>query len=126
MSEKAEVFGDQPSYRRVIATSDVSKNTDFGRGVRPLDHAKWELRREGIVLTGTYAKLTQNAAMHTDLSGTVLVTASLRKPAPLTHCGVSVYQLATPKLPNTPSGKAAANCSEKPSRKCTSCSWIGH
>ena len=63
MSEKAKLFGDQVSYKRIMASTDPSIHKSLGRGVRPFDHARWELRREDIVLTGNYAKFAQNAPM---------------------------------------------------------------
>ena len=70
MSEKARLFGDQDSLKRIMATSDPSLHKSLGRGVRPFDHAEWELRREDIVLTGTYAKFAQNPSMHAHLLAT--------------------------------------------------------
>ena len=70
MSEKAKLFGDIVTYDKIMATSDPAQHKSLGRQVRPFDYAEWERRREEIVLTGSYAKFAQNAAMKQHLLAT--------------------------------------------------------
>ena len=49
---------------------DPSVHKRIGRGVRNFDSAAWDREKQNAVLSGNYAKFTQNSAMQHHLLGT--------------------------------------------------------
>jgi ribA/ribD-fused uncharacterized protein len=79
MYAKALVFGDKDSADAVLQAATPKQQKALGRKVKGFDAAIWELFREGVVYTGSYAKFTQNAELCRALlatRGTTLVEAS--------------------------------------------------
>jgi ribA/ribD-fused uncharacterized protein len=81
MYAKALLFGDHETGAKILLADNPREQKALGREVKNFDQAVWELFREGIVFTGSYAKFTQNADLLRELlatRGTTLVEASPR------------------------------------------------
>lgn len=79
MHAKAVLFGDSDSASKILLTLDPAEMKRLGRGVSGFDPNRWEMFREGVVLTGSFAKYTQNPALLEALlatRGTTMVEAS--------------------------------------------------
>lgn len=79
MAEKARLFGDEETRRRIVAAPNPGAAKRFGREVRGFQDAVWEEARSAIVVRGNDAKFRQNPALGEFLIGTkdrVLVEAS--------------------------------------------------
>ena len=79
MAEKARLFGDEATRARILAAASPREHKALGRKVRNFDDAVWKANRERIVMAGSRAKFTQNAALRDALlatAGTELVEAS--------------------------------------------------
>jgi len=79
MSEKARVFGDEETRRRILEAPDPDSAKRLGREVRNFDASTWLRERFAIVVRGSHAKFAQHPALLTFLLGTkddVLVEAS--------------------------------------------------
>lgn len=70
MAEKARVFGDEETLRRILATESPRRHKSLGRTVAGYDEAVWEERRFAIVVRGNCAKFTQNPEMERQLLAT--------------------------------------------------------
>lgn len=79
MAEKAALFGDQETRRRVLDAPNPGAAKAFGRQVRGFDDGVWEENRFDIVMRANVAKFSQNAELGQFLKQTgsrVLVEAS--------------------------------------------------
>jgi ribA/ribD-fused uncharacterized protein len=79
MLGKARLFGDAETGAAILAASHPRVHKALGRKVRGFDDGVWRREREAIVLAGSRAKFTQNAALRATLlatAGTTLVEAS--------------------------------------------------
>lgn len=79
MHAKAVLFGDQNRAVDILAATTPKEMKVLGRQVEGYDRGIWEMFREGVVYTGSYAKYTQNPDMCAALlatQGTTLVEAS--------------------------------------------------
>lgn len=79
MAEKARLFGDIATERRVLSTDDPRKQQRLGKEVAGFDGAIWQVHRYNIVFAGNVAKFTQNNHLHRELidtGGRLLVEAS--------------------------------------------------
>ena len=79
MHAKAVLFGDADSAAKILRSDDPAEMKKLGRGISGFDPGRWEMFREGIVLTASIAKYTQNPALLEALlatRGTTLVEAS--------------------------------------------------
>ena len=63
MAEKARLFKDHRAVELIISSPDPSTHKRIGRGVRNFDSADWDREKQNAVLSGNYAKFTQNPAM---------------------------------------------------------------
>ncbi|CAN0528621.1 unnamed protein product, partial [Ectocarpus sp. 12 AP-2014] len=63
MAEKAKLFGDEGSWKKIMATLSPREHKDLGRGVRGYDQDVWDQHKLHIVAQGNYAKFTQNEMM---------------------------------------------------------------
>ena len=70
MAEKARLFEDHRAVKLIMSSSDPSTHKRVGRGVRNFDTAVWDRERQNAVLSGNYAKFTQNPAMKLHLLST--------------------------------------------------------
>ncbi|CAB1107716.1 unnamed protein product [Ectocarpus sp. CCAP 1310/34] len=68
-AEKARLFGDRECLQNIMRVSDPRLHTQYGRAVRNSNQTLWEQERENIVLTGSYAKFSQNPEMRLHLLG---------------------------------------------------------
>lgn len=50
----------QDGYRPIVSSADLRVHQSLGRGLRPFDHAEWDLNRADIALMGKYANFAQN------------------------------------------------------------------
>ena len=66
MVEKASLFQDHRAVELIMSSSDPSTHKRIGQGVHNLDSAG-EREKQNAVLSGTYAKFTQNPAMKNHL-----------------------------------------------------------
>ncbi|CAB1119198.1 unnamed protein product [Ectocarpus sp. CCAP 1310/34] len=68
-AEKARLFGDRCALQNITRVSDPALHKNFGREVRGFDQSLWEQECENVVLTGSYAKLSQNSELRSHLLG---------------------------------------------------------
>ena len=61
--KKARLFKNHRAVRLIMSSSDPSTRKRIGRSVRNVDSAAWDRERQNAVLSGNYAKLSQNTAM---------------------------------------------------------------
>jgi len=79
MIEKARLFGDKETERKIMSAVMPRDQKEYGRQVRGFDKAKWDAAAREIVFRGSYAKYTQNEDLKRELlatEGTTLVEAS--------------------------------------------------
>lgn len=79
MHGKAVLFGDYETAAAILAATTPREQKHLGREVKNFIPEAWELFREGVVYTGSYAKFTQNPDLCAALlatRGTTLVEAS--------------------------------------------------
>ena len=70
MAEKARLIKDHRAVELIMSSPDPSTYKRIGRGVRNFDSAVWDREKENAVLSGNYAKFTQNPAMKHHLLST--------------------------------------------------------
>ncbi len=79
MAEKARLFGSEAIISSIIAASHPSEAKKLGRKVQDFDEGIWQKERLSVVVSGNYAKFTQNPSLYTFLLNTgkrILVEAS--------------------------------------------------
>lgn len=79
MAEKARLFDDQDSVRKVLAAATPNDAKSLGRRVAGYDDARWTARRFDAVVEGNLAKFSQSDRLRAFLLATgsaVLVEAS--------------------------------------------------
>ena len=79
MAEKARLFGDEQTLRKILAAYSPAEVKKLGREVRNFDEHTWQQHRYDIVTTGSIHKFGQNEDLKTYLLQTddrVLVEAS--------------------------------------------------
>ena len=79
MAEKARMFDDIETLKRIMNAIDPSDQKRYGRQVKNFDKDKWDAQAKDIVYRGCYAKFTQNEDLKKELLstvGTTLVEAS--------------------------------------------------
>jgi len=79
MAEKARLFGDDETRRRILAADHPAQAKDLGRRVRSFDEQAWEQARFAIVVRANLAKFGQHRLLRRYLLSTaprVLVEAS--------------------------------------------------
>ena len=70
MAEKARLFKDHRAMELIMSSLDPSTHKRVGGGVSNFDSAVWDREKQNAVLSGTYAKFTQNPAMKLRLLST--------------------------------------------------------
>ena len=79
MAQKALLFGDQDTFKKIMAADNPKDYKALGRLVRNFDPKVWDERKFEIVCSGNHAKFSQNPELRAFLLGTgksVLVEAS--------------------------------------------------
>ena len=79
MASKALLFGDEDTYREIMAAYDPMKCKKLGRKVRNFDPKVWDERKYDIVVEGNKAKFGQNPELMEFLMSTgdaIIVEAS--------------------------------------------------
>jgi ribA/ribD-fused uncharacterized protein len=79
MYSKAILFNDITIAEEILQTASPKEQKSLGRKIRNFDENIWEMFRDGIVYSGSYAKFTQNFGLQEILlatKGTTLVEAS--------------------------------------------------
>lgn len=79
MAEKARLFDDPRTLKKILASGDPGRAKRLGRRVQGFNEEKWADRRFDIVVSGVEAKFRQNAELMHFLMGTgekILVEAS--------------------------------------------------
>lgn len=79
MAEKAKLFGDDSTAKKILAALHPWEQKSLGRTISNFDKKTWEDNAKKIVYRGCYFKFTQNAALLDKLietTGTLLVEAS--------------------------------------------------
>ena len=79
MAEKAKLFNDGDTYKKIINTSNPGKAKALGREVKNFNEQTWITHRFAIVVRGNTLKFTQNNELGEFLLGTgnrILVEAS--------------------------------------------------
>ncbi|CAB1101426.1 unnamed protein product [Ectocarpus sp. CCAP 1310/34] len=66
---KARLVEDHSALQNIMRVSEPALHKKFGRGVRGFDPSLWEHERENTVLTGSYAKFSQNSELRDHLLG---------------------------------------------------------
>jgi ribA/ribD-fused uncharacterized protein len=83
MSEKARLFKDEASLKKIMSAVDPREQKAYGRRVAGFDKEQWERVARDAVYQGCYAKFTQNQDLNQMLlatAGTTLVEASPEDP----------------------------------------------
>ena len=89
MAKKARVFKDHRAIELIMSSPDPNTHKRIGRSVRNFDSAVWDRGKQNAVLSGNYAKFTQNPAMKHHLLSTG--NKRLAEASPLwTQCGALV------------------------------------
>ena len=70
MAEKARLLKDYRAVELIMSSPDPSTHKRIGRGLRNFDSAVWDREKQHAVLSGNYAKFTQNPAMKHHLLST--------------------------------------------------------
>jgi hypothetical protein len=70
MAEKARLFGDEATRRKILAAADPREHKALGREVTPFDEARWTNACREIVFQGNLAKFTQDEALRALLLAT--------------------------------------------------------
>lgn len=81
MHQKAILFGDHQSARKILSAINPAKQKAIGKQVCGFNESKWRSRREDIVYDGNLAKFSQNKGLRRKLFQTgnaILVEASPR------------------------------------------------
>jgi ribA/ribD-fused uncharacterized protein len=81
MAEKARLFGDEVTRRKIVQAAHPGEAKNLGRGVRHFDQARWDQERYEIVVRGNLAKFGQHSDLAIYLRSTaprILVEASPR------------------------------------------------
>jgi ribA/ribD-fused uncharacterized protein len=79
MAEKARIFGDEETRKKIIESEHPRRAKALGREVKNFNEEKWVNARYGVVYAGNKHKFTQNDDYKTVLLGTedrILVEAS--------------------------------------------------
>ena len=79
MAQKALLFEDEESYKKIIASSEPKEIKALGREVKGFDSVKWDEEKNRIVREGNFAKFTQKQELRDYLvstEGKILVEAS--------------------------------------------------
>jgi len=63
MAEKARLFGDEETRKKMLGTDDPRAHKRLGRQVRGFEDAVWVAHRYDIVVAGNLAKFGQNQSM---------------------------------------------------------------
>ena len=64
MAEKTKLFQDHRAVGLIMSSPSPSKRKRIGRGVRNFDSGVGDREKQNAVLSGTYAKFTQNPAIN--------------------------------------------------------------
>ena len=70
MVEKARRFKNHRAVKLIMSSFDPSTHKRVGRGVPNFDTAAWDREKQNAVLSGNYAKFTQNPATKLHLLST--------------------------------------------------------
>ena len=70
MAGKARLFKDHRAAELIMSSPDPSAHKRISRGVRNFDSAAWDREKQHAVLSGKYARFTQNPAMKHHLLST--------------------------------------------------------
>jgi len=79
MAQKAVMFEDQESFKKILLSHTPRIQKHLGRSVKGFNKREWEKVARGFVYMGNYAKFTQNEELKGELlktKGTELVEAS--------------------------------------------------
>ena len=63
MAEEVRLFKDRRAVELIMSSPDPSTHKRIGRGVCNFASAVWDREKQNAVLSGNYAKFTQNPAM---------------------------------------------------------------
>ena len=70
MTQKARLFKDHRAVELIMSSADPSTHRRIGRGVRNFYSAVWDREKKHAVLSGNFAKFTQNPGMKHHLLST--------------------------------------------------------
>jgi ribA/ribD-fused uncharacterized protein len=79
MAHKAQLFGDEETFARIIQASHPRQAKELGRQIRSFDEKTWTARRFEIVVAGSIAKFGGHPELKAYLLGTgtrILIEAS--------------------------------------------------
>jgi ribA/ribD-fused uncharacterized protein len=79
MAEKARLFGDTDTLKKIMSAVDPKEQKAYGRQVKGFNKEQWEKVARDIVYKGCYAKFTQNQDLKCclmDTGDTTLVESS--------------------------------------------------
>jgi len=79
MAEKARLFGDKESERKIMFANHPRDQKAIGRRVKDFVREEWDAISRDVVYKANYAKFTQNPGLEYELrdtAGTLLVEAS--------------------------------------------------
>jgi len=83
MAEKARLFKDEASLKKIMSAVDPREQKAYGRQVAGFNKEQWEQVARDLVYKGCYAKFTQNQDLKQvliDTAGATLVEASPEDP----------------------------------------------
>ena len=79
MAEKARLFNDEESLKKIMASTNPKEQKALGRKVKNFDYEKWNEEKTKIVYKGNYHRFNQNEEdlkLLFETDGTTLVEAS--------------------------------------------------
>ncbi len=92
MAQKALLFDDKISYKKIMATCSPKEQKALGRSVKGFNMKKWTKNRYRIVLEGNMAKFSQNIDLKTKLLATGdNIICEANKNDSIWGVGLSVY-----------------------------------
>ena len=103
MAGKARLFKDHRAVELIMSSPDPSAHKRIGRGVRNSDSAVWDRETQNAVLSGNYAKFTQNPATQHHLLSTG--NKRLDEDSLWTQCGALVSGRMIPEPKTHASGE---------------------
>ena len=101
--EKARLLKDHRAVGLIMSSPDPSTHKRIGRGVRNYDSAAWDREEQNAVLSGNYAKFTQNPAMKHHLMSTG--NKHLAEASPLDQCRALAFRRMIPEPTTYASGE---------------------
>lgn len=70
MAQKALLFGDRQSYKKIMLVHNPKRHKELGRKVKGFDCAKWDENKKRISIRANWAKFSQHSDLMKELMDT--------------------------------------------------------